>query len=109
MISLAGVSCAAPRLPSLLSVSVSCIGARFIFLSDRVHLQVVSGRSGLSIPSLPCADPGAVVQVFLVAAALQTTRESVDKPLHPALTSVPAHGFMSKSNALTSKLCLVLL
>jgi len=47
--------------------------------------------------------------VFLVAAALQTTRESVDKPLHPALTSVPAHGFMSKSNALTSKLCLVLL
>jgi len=80
-----------------------------LFLSDCVHLQVVPGRSGLSIPSLPCADPGAVVQVFLVAAALQTTRESVDKPLHPALTSVPAHGFMSKSNALTSKLCLVLL
>lgn len=47
--------------------------------------------------SLPCLVLIQEVQVFLVAAALQTTRESVDKPLHPALTLVPAHGF--KPNA----------
>lgn len=32
----------------------------FVFFSDYMYLclRVVSGRSGLSIPSLPCADPG---------------------------------------------------
>uniref|UniRef100_A0A0D9YUL8 Uncharacterized protein n=1 Tax=Oryza glumipatula TaxID=40148 RepID=A0A0D9YUL8_9ORYZ len=45
-------------------------------------LVVMPGRSGLSIPSLPCgADPGAAN--FFERPT--TTRESIDKPLHPVL------------------------
>lgn len=58
-------------------------------------LVVMPGRSGLSIPSLPCgADPGAAnffERVFFFFSSFwsllqpTTTRESIDKPLHPVL------------------------
>lgn len=94
---------AAAAVPPRFWFSFFALVQRFIFLvrlyTSLSSIQVVSGRSGLSIPSLPCGDPGVVggcSKCFL----LQTTRESVDKPLHPALTMVPAHGFLPDAQKL---------